>query len=261
MKKLHAVDLRIFRPRPNPAPKLRLFCVPYAGRGASLYREWPDFLSPEVELCAYQLPGRESRLRDPLFTRIAGAVDEAAGIFEPYLDVPFALFGHSMGALICFELARRLRSRHGVVPVHLFLSARRAPQLPDPKPKLTPLRDEQFVAEMLRRYNGIPQGVLQDPELMELLLPALRADVEMLETYTYAPEAPLECPISAFGGCDDTQTSLDELAAWREHTSSQFQTKIFPGDHFFIQSKQTEILSEISRHLKPDSASFLKGNN
>jgi medium-chain acyl-[acyl-carrier-protein] hydrolase len=216
-----------------------------------LYRAWPNFLSSEVELCAYQLPGRESRLRDPLFRRISGAVDEAAGVFEPYLEVPFALFGHSMGALFCFELARRLRSRHGVVPVHLFLSARRAPQLSDPRPKLTPLRDEQFVAEISRRYSGIPQGVLQDPEMMELLLPALRADVEMLETYTYAPEAPLECPITAFGGREDTQTSQEELAAWREHTSSQFQTKIFPGDHFFVQSAQTEILSAISLDLKP----------
>ncbi|MBZ5569145.1 MAG: alpha/beta fold hydrolase [Acidobacteriia bacterium] len=246
---MRAIHPWIFRPRPNPAPHLRLFCVPYAGRGASLYRDWPEHVNSQVELCALQLPGRENRLREPPFTRIADAVQEAAQVLQSYLDVPFALFGHSMGGLICFELARRLRSLYEIAPVHLFISARRAPQLPDPRPPLCPLQDEQFVAEIRRRYNGIPREVLGDPELMELLLPMLRADVEMLETYTYAPGPNLECPITAFGGWEDTEARFEELAAWCEQTNARFQTKMFPGDHFFLQSAQTQILETISQQL------------
>lgn len=239
----------IFRPRPNPAPHLRLFCVPYAGRGASFYRDWPDLLSPQVEVCALQLPGRENRLRERRFTRMADAVREVAQVLQPELDLPFALFGHSMGALIGFELARRLRTQYGIAPVHLFISARRAPQLHDPRPALCPLRDEEFVAEIRRRYNGIPREVAQDPDVMELLLPLLRADVEMLETYTYEPGPPLDCPITAFGGQEDAEARFEELAAWREQTSARFETRLYPGDHFFLQSAQPQILETISREL------------
>jgi medium-chain acyl-[acyl-carrier-protein] hydrolase len=154
-----------------------------------------------------------------------------------------------MGALFCFELARRLRSQCAMTPVHLFISARRAPQLPDPRPPLGPLHNEQFVAEIRRRYNGIPGEVLRDPDLMELLLPVLRADVEMLETYTYVPGSAFKCPITAFGGREDTETRFEELAAWREHTNARFQTKMFQGDHFFLQSAQAQILGTISEQL------------
>ncbi len=239
----------IFRPRPNPVPRLRLFCVPYAGRGASVYREWPELLSADVDLCALQLPGRENRLREPPYQRMADAVQEAALVVRPFCDIPIALFGHSMGGLFCFELARALCSRFQIAPVHLFVSARRAPQLPDPRPPLCPLDDKQFVAEIRRRYNGIPAEVLCDAELMELLLPVLRADVEVLETYRYTPGPLLDCPITVFGGRDDTETSVQELAAWREQTNGRFQARMFPGDHFFLQSAQAQIVTSVCREL------------
>jgi medium-chain acyl-[acyl-carrier-protein] hydrolase len=188
-------------------------------------------------------------LRDRPLIRIEDVVQDAAAAIHAYLDIPFAFFGHSMGALICFELARHLRSEYGVAPVHLFISARRAPQFPDRRPLLRPLRDDQFVAEMRRRYNGIPREVLADAELMKLLLQVLRADVEMLETYVYVPGAPLECPITAFGGREDTEAGIVELEGWREHTNGRFKTKLFPGNHFFVQSAQREVLETISHNL------------
>lgn len=244
----------IFCPKPNPAARVRLFCIPYAGRGASIYREWPELLGGKVELCALQLPGRENRLREAPFTRLMEAVQEAADVLQPYLNLPFALFGHSMGAVICFELARLLRRERRITPVHLFVSGRRAPQFPDRRPLMTPLPNDVFVAEICRRYNGIPREVFNDRELMELLLPTLRADVEMLETYDYQPGPLFDCPITAFGGRNDSETSLDELAGWKDQTNSQFETNVFPGDHFFLQSAATEMLEIIRRKL--DSGSF-----
>jgi medium-chain acyl-[acyl-carrier-protein] hydrolase len=242
-------DPWIIRSRSAPAPRLRLFCVPCAGRGAALYRGWPEFSGGEMELCAMQLPGRESRFREPPFTRMSDAVEQAAGVLERHLDLPFALFGHSMGAILCFELARLLRSRYGVGPIHLFVSARRAPQFPDPRPPLHHLPDATFIAEIDRRYNGLPREVLANTELMELLLPMLRADVRMIETYAYEPDLPLDCPITAFGGLEDNDLRIEDFEGWRAHTNSHFETRFFPGDHFFVQSAPKEVLGAISRSL------------
>jgi medium-chain acyl-[acyl-carrier-protein] hydrolase len=184
------------------------------------------------------------------------AVEEVAKVLHSYQDLPIALFGHSMGAVVCFELARKLRSQH-LTPVHLFVSGRRSPQYPDRRPRLTPLPNESFVAEICRRYNGIPREVLQEPELMELLLPTLRADVEMLETYDYQPGLPFEFPITAFGGLHDHETPLDELRGWKDQTSARFESNVVPGDHFFLRSAATEILAIIRRELDSAAASLL----
>src|ERR1700761_4443246 len=239
----------MIRSRSAPAPRLRLFCLPCAGRGAALYRGWPEFSGCEMELCAIQLPGRESRLRESPFTRMPDAVDRILEALERYLDLPFALFGHSMGAILCFELARQLRSRYGVGPIHLFVSARRAPQFPDPLPPLHRLPDARFIAEINRRYSGLPHEVLANTELMELLLPVLRADVQMIETYAYEPGLPLDCPITALGGLEDSDLRMADLEGWHAHTNSRFETKLFPGDHFFVQSVPKEILGMISQSL------------
>ncbi|WP_433963555.1 alpha/beta fold hydrolase [Tunturiibacter psychrotolerans] len=223
--------------------------MPCAGRGAALYRGWPEFSGSEMELCAIQLPGRESRLREAPFIRMSDAVERAAEALEPQLDLPYVLFGHSMGAILCFELARLLRSRYGVGPIHLFVSARRAPQFADPQPPLHLLRDARFIAEINRRYNGLPREVLANTELMELLLPMLRADVQMIETYAYEPGLPLDCPITAFGGVEDSGLRIEDLEGWRAHTNSRFETKLFLGDHFFVQSAPKEVLEAISRSL------------
>jgi len=245
----------IFCPKPNPSAQVRLVCLPYAGGGAAAYREWPEFLGDQIEVCALQLPGREGRLREPAFRRMRQAVEATAAVLDLYQDLPVALFGHSMGAVICFELARLWRSQQQA-PVHLFVSGRRAPQFPDRRPQLTPLSDERFVEEIRRRYNGIPREVLQEPELLQMLLPTLRADVEMLETYDYQPAAPFQFPITAFGGEDDHETSIDQLNGWREQTSARFEMNVVSGDHFFLRCNARQVLTTIRRQLDSVIACF-----
>jgi medium-chain acyl-[acyl-carrier-protein] hydrolase len=151
--------------------------------------------------------------------------------------------------LVSFELARQLRREYNLSPVHLFVSARRAPQIPSPKPPIHALPDTEFIEE-LRRFNGTPDSVLQNTELMELLMPILRADFAMLETYVYAQEPPLECPITVFGGLEDEEASLEELKAWRSHTIASYNLQMFRGDHFFIQSEQPLLLQTLAEHLQ-----------
>lgn len=235
-------------PRPNPRAYLRLFCFPYAGGAASAFCTWSDDLPRGVEVCPIQLPGRESRLGEPPFTRLAPLVQALAPAIRPYLDKPFAFFGHSMGATISFELARQLRQQDDPGPVHLFVSGSRAPQIPDPDPPIHHLPEAEFVEE-LRRFNGTPELVLQNAELMQLFLPLLRADLALHEAYTYTADEPLDCPISAFGGLEDEEVSRDELAAWRDQTRGAFTLRIFPGDHFFLRSARALLLWAVSQDL------------
>ena len=235
--------------QPNPQARLRLFCFPFAGAGASIFRNWSNQLPSDIEVCAVQLPGREKRLREPLFTQLTPLIDSLIEALLPYLDLPFAFFGHSLGALICFELARQLRRQKYLTPLHLFVSGRRAPQIP---PNLQPIHQlpKDLFIEQLRRYNGTPEAVLQNKELIELLLPILRADLAINETYRYKSEAPLDCSISAFGGLQDRKVSCHELELWREHTNSNFSLQMFSGDHFFLKTEFNFLLQQISRHLR-----------
>lgn len=162
--------------------------------------------------------------------------------------MPFAFFGHSMGALLSFEVARELRRQHGIVPVHLFASGRRAPQAPDRDPPIHQLPDPAFLDE-LRLLDGTPEEVLEHPELMELMLPVLRADMAVSETYVYKPEDRLACSISAFGGLQDSEVDYDGLVAWREQTRRSFTLQMFPGNHFFLKSSQSLVLEAVSQGL------------
>lgn len=242
----------IICPQPKPRARIRLFCFPYAGGGASIFNLWSNQLPAEIEVCPVQLPGRENRLGEPLFSRLSPLVQTLAQVLRPYLDRPFALFGHSMGALICFELAHQLRDRYKLNPVHLFVSGRRAPGLPNIEPLLYKLPEVDFVEE-IRCLNGTPESVIQNAELMKIVLPILRADFALCETYVYSSKNPLDCPISAFGGLDDGEVNYSDLVAWGKQTNSYFAPKMFEGDHFFLQSKRSLILSaishELSRHL------------
>lgn len=213
-----------------------------------MFRTWPDELPGQVEVYPIQLPGRESRLADPPFTRLQPLVWALAQAIQPYLDMPFVLFGHSLGALISFELARQLRQQHDKSPAHLFVSAYRAPQIPNPDPPIHQLPQAEFV-KSLRHLKGTPEAVLQNAELMELFLPILRADFAVHETYVYTSDAPLDCPISAFGGLLDDKTDRHHLAAWHEQTCKAFQLRMFPGDHFFLHSVQKLLLRAVSQDV------------
>jgi len=237
-------------PFPNPQASLRLFCFPYAGGGALSFRGWGTQLPPAVEVCPIELPGRGMRLKEAPFTRLVPLVEAVVEALLPYLDKPFAFFGHSMGALISFEVARRLRRDQALNPVHLFVSGRRAPQWPDPDPPIHALPEAEFLGE-LRRLNGTPEAVLASRELMQLLLPVLRADFAVLETYRYEPASPLECPIAAFGGLQDPEVACETLEAWRQQTRSDFSLQMLPGDHFFLHTSQSLLWQALNHTLIP----------
>ena len=236
-------------PKPNPQAHLRLFCFSYAGGGASIYRSWLPMLLPEVELCSVQLPGREERIQDPPFTQIPFLIENMTQAIRPYLTKPFIFFGHSMGALVSFELTRSLRKQQIILPLHIFASAHRAPQIPNRHPLIHQLPEAEFKEE-LYKLNGTPQNVLDNDELMQMMLPTLRADFTACETYVYEPGEPLSCPITAFGGLADKDINRDDLEAWRQQTRKSFQLHLYEGDHFFLYSEKERILRIINQELK-----------
>ncbi len=239
----------VFRLRRQSPPHLRLFCFPYAGGSAAVYRSWPTALPSHVEVCAVRLPGREARLAEPAFTRADDLVTAVAEALEPLLDRPYALFGHSLGALAAFELARELRRRGRALPVRLLVSGARAPERPNPDPPLGHLSDEDFLAEVRRRYDAVPGAVLENPELVQLLLPSLRADFAVAETYSYRDEPALDCPISAYGGLDDPRVREDDLRAWEKYTTRPLDLRMFSGDHFFLHAVEPAVQRAISEDL------------
>jgi medium-chain acyl-[acyl-carrier-protein] hydrolase len=234
--------------------ELQLFCFPYAGGNAQIFRPWRQHLPPEVDLWLAHLPGRGRRMHEPPVRRIRPLVERIADTILPELHPPFAFFGHSMGAVISFEVARELRRRRSMEPVHLFVSGRRAPHIPDSQPHIFDLPHDEFINE-LRKLNGTPQALLENPELVELVLPIIRADFELVETYSYAPEEPLSSSITAYGGVQDADVPVESVSAWKEHTASAFTKKILPGDHFFIHSPMfcnalTDNLAELLHKMR-----------
>lgn len=243
-------DVWILRHKQNPQARLRLFCFPYAGGGASLFRPWADALLPEVEVCPIQFPGREHRLAEPAYTRMDALVQALAEAIYPYLDRPFAFFGHSMGGLICFELARQLRRMYDRHPVRLYIAAHRAPHLPNPS--VTSMLIYNQPLEMFKevlRFEGTPERILQNDELMRVLMPTLRADFELCDTYEYRDDSPLECPFSLFGGLADTRIDTASLEAWRTHSSEACTLRMLPGSHFFLHTAQDLLLAAIAQDL------------
>lgn len=234
--------LTIFEPLPQA--RLRLFCFPFAGGGTITYRDWSKGLPKDVEVCSVQPPGRGARLREPCFTSMGQLVEAAAQALSPYFDRPFAFFGHSLGALVSFELARHLRRQGATQPIQLLASGRRAPQLPS----LTPPRynlPASVLMDLLRSFEGTPPEILAQPEIMALLLPTFRADFEAHETYSYTDEPPLDCPISAYGGTDDPEVSVEQLQAWQGQTNAAFSLQLFHGGHFFVNSQQWLVLRSL----------------
>lgn len=235
-------------PRPNPSARLRLFCLPFAGGGASAYRLWAAGLPSWVEVCPIQLPGREDRYREPAFTSLIGLSRAVSREVMPYLDKAFAIFGHSMGAVTAFEVARALRHAEAPAPRALFLAAYPAPHVPLGRAPIHQLPDRDFIEEM-RRLQGTPAAVLENAELMDFMLPILRVDFQACDTYACALEPPLDCPFFMYGGTDDNEVAPPSLEHWRDQTSGAFTLQVLPGTHFFVQSHRDLLLADIARQL------------
>ncbi|NIA31394.1 MAG: alpha/beta fold hydrolase [Actinobacteria bacterium] len=227
---------------------LRLFCFHYAGGNANIFRLWYKGLPEQIQVVPVELPGHGTRLRESLIDRLSFLVEEAGKAIAGYLDKPFAFFGHSMGALISFELVRFLRRHQLRQPMHLFVSAHSAPHLPGTHDPIHALPEDEFVRE-LRSLNGTSDEVLRNRELMALLQPVMRADFKVCETYQFRPQPPLDIPITAFGGTDDKDVTESTLRSWEEHTLSEFKLRMLPGDHFFIHTRQAELLQYLSMEL------------
>jgi medium-chain acyl-[acyl-carrier-protein] hydrolase len=235
--------------KPNPQARLRLFCFPYAGGAASVFRNWSDGLPADVEVCPIQFPGRGTRLMEPPFSQLPPLIEALAEALLPLLDKPFALFGHSLGSLVSFELARELRTKHQARPVRLFVSAGPAPQIPHRGLPIHDLPEKELSAKLLR-LNGTPGELLDHKEFMDIVFPSLRADFALYETYRYSSGPPLNCPISTYGGLNDQEVKHNDLEAWRDQTSVSFSIRMFPGDHFFLKTTQSSLLRALSRDLR-----------
>ena len=240
----------LLQTHPNPSARVHLFCFPHAGSGAAPYYAWSRDLPATVQVCPVHLPGRENRFREPPFTQMPVLVDELLRELAHWPPNRFAFFGHSLGGLLAFELARAL-SRPGSNLVHLFISAARSPDLPRRSTPISHLVDADFLAAVQSRYQPLPVVILQDPELLKLFLPALRADFTLFDAYTGSPGEPLDCPLSAFGGDQDPQTPPSDLAGWQRQTRGPFRLRLFAGDHFFLKPQQGPLLRAIAEDLAP----------
>jgi surfactin synthase thioesterase subunit len=234
--------------RTNYNARLRLFCFPYAGGSALIYKDWQAFFPPDLQVISVELPGRGDRVRETPFVSLPDLIEVLASEMLPLLDRPFAFFGHSMGAVIAFELARRLRPR-GLDPTALFVSGRQAPQIPHKDKATYGLPDKELIEE-LRRLEGTPKEVLENAELVELLLPLLRADFQLVQTYEYFNQPPLSCPIRAYGGIQDLEVDREVLLPWNAETTASFRLRMLPGDHFFLRTSQARLLELLSSELQ-----------
>lgn len=236
----------------NPEAKVRLFCLPAAGGGSLSFRDWSQHLNASVEVRPVRLPGREMRIAEDRFNEARSAAKALVEGLKSYLDLPFAIFGHSMGALLAFELTRELRRSEMPLPFSLMVSSRRAPKEPLTRELFHTLSDSDLTDVLRNRYaGGTPEVVLKEKELMALFLPIIRDDFALTDTYTYTPEEPLDCPIYAFGGESETELSETSLDAWREETRNNFQLELFPGGHFYLNApSQSVILKKLDEILK-----------
>ena len=233
--------------------RLRLYCFPYAGGSAASFPGWQAALGPHIEVCALQLPGRGSRFREPALTSMAELADLLARAIGAHDGLPYAFFGHSMGALLAFEVARRLRELGLPPPGRLFVSGAAAPAYRSAPRMLHRMNDDRLV-EALRAYDGTPAEALADAELMGVLLPTIRADFAVVENFRYTRQAPLELPLTVLAGKQDTLEALSQVHGWQDETAGAFDVQWFDGGHFFIHGERAAVTSLVARTLAPLAA-------
>jgi surfactin synthase thioesterase subunit len=224
----------------NASPQIRLFCLPHAGGGSIAFRAWNASLPSAIQVCPVLLPGRERRSAEPPFTQFDALIAAMDSQLRPWLDRPYAIFGHSMGSLLAFEWARKLAQDGLPQPAWMFLSGRCAPDTPPDAVPLHTLPDRQFLEELNRRYAGIPEEAMADPGFREVFLPLLRADISVVESYRFRPSEPLDCPITVFAGTSDRSVNWTELMGWKSQTRGRFAMHLLPGDHFYPQEPAIE---------------------
>lgn len=241
-------ELWCYWPEPNRDAGIRLFCIPYAGSGPQIFAEWPSRLPKSVEVCGLSLPGRWVRWREGPFRRMGDLLEACVRPISRCLDKPYCIYGHSMGALIAYELARELRRRGARQPLMLFVSGCGAPHIKAPY-SMHALSDDAFL-DALQKLGGIWDNFREDPGLVDLVLPTLRADVELVEKYRCQPDRPLDSAITAFAGDEDPIVEKAAVALWRGYTSGEFRLHEFPGDHFFVNTSEGEFLKTLTEELK-----------
>lgn len=228
------------------APRRRLVCFPYAGGGVAAYGQWGRSLPEDIEVIGVQLPGREARISEAPLPSIAAMVQATHAVIATIADLPFAFFGHSMGSLLAFELALALEAAGDATPERLFVSARRAPDDADSTTAAVhTLPDVAFLDAMQSRFKAIPDAVRNEPELLALVLPVLRADMRAVETYAPVTGRRVYCPVRAYGGADDTHPRPSQLAGWQRSTMQPISVRLFPGDHFYIGAQRQPLLDDV----------------
>jgi len=242
----------ILRQKPRNKAKIRLFCFPYAGSsGMVTFKFLVDTLPDSIEVCPIELPGRGARMTENLIGNLDKVVNEILSDIKDYLDLPFIFFGHSMGALICYELTHKIRSIYNRSPLKLYVSAHNAPFLARNGKIMHKLDETEFKSELIK-INGIAQDILEHAELMELMLPIIKNDYKLCETYKFSQKEKLNCPITAFGGTYDKDVTENQLWEWKELTTSNFELDMFEGDHFFIVKEKYTFTSRFSQMLLDD---------
>lgn len=236
----------------NDTPRHRLYCFSYAGGSAAQFLSWQDRMDHDVEICAIQLPGRSTRIMEKPYTSFSPLIEALGEVIAGEEMQAFSFFGHSLGALVAFELARRCQRLNLPAPERLIVSGCNAPQRLNPPRHLHTLPDDELIAE-LKYFNGTPDEVLAHRELMNLLLPAIRADFALVAQYRYQGQGKLGVPIVAFGGKNDPHCSREQIEAWGLETSADFRTQWFEGDHFFINDQKDAVLDNL-RHALRDTA-------
>ena len=221
----------------NPTGRLRLIMFPHSGGGARAFSQWPARLPQDIEILGIQLPGREERFRETPYSRMQPLVEELVPFLRPHLDIPYVLFGHSLGGLIAFEMARVLSAKKLPGPAQVIVSGHAAAHLPAAKPLMHLLPDAEFI-DRLRLLEGTPPEILGHEEMMRSFLPLLRADLAVGETYVFPGGEPLECPLTVYGGATDPMIPPLDLEAWKTLTNGPFTLRLFPGGHFYLKNSE-----------------------